>query len=115
MTTALAINDENDIYIDGANNIALVTGQTAVKQAAQTTSRAQLGEMILFTTQGMPALQNVFNANPNLAVYQAAVVAAIEQIYGVISVQSIVFTKTETVLSYIAVIQSIYGELTING
>ncbi len=122
MTAVLAINSQNDIYMDDTNNLAMVFGTksnpegiAAVSQAAQTATLAQLREMVLFTTQGMPAKQSVFNANPNLAIYQAAVIAAIQQIPGVISVQSIVFTKSENVLNYIAKIQSQYGEMTVNG
>jgi len=97
----------------GSNSNA--AGITAIAQACQTACLAQLGEMALFTTQGMPALQSVFNANPNLALYQDALVAAIQQIPGVISVQSIIFTKTGNVLNYVAEIQSQYGAMTING
>ena len=122
MTTVLAINAQNDIYIDGTNNLAMLFGNKsnaegvlAVSQACQTACLAQLREMVLFTTQGMPARQSVFVSNPNLAIYQAALIAAIERIPGVISVQSIVFTKTENVLNYEAKIQSQYGEMTVNG
>lgn len=122
MTAVVAINSINDIYMDSTNNLAMLFGNqsntaglAAVAQACQTASLAQLGEMILFTTQGMPALQSVFNSNPNLAVYQTALVAAIQQVPGVISVQSIIFTKTGNVLNYVAEIQSQYGEMTING
>lgn len=122
MTAVVAINSTNDVYIDDTNNLAMLFGSVsnqqgvkAVEQACKTACLAQLGEMVLFTTQGMPALQSVFNSNPNLAVYQAALAAAMQQIPGVISVQSIVFTKTGNVLNYVAEIQSQYGELTING
>lgn len=122
MTAVVAINSTNDIYMDSTNNLAMLFGSAstaaglaAVAQACKTTSRAQLTEMVLFTTQGMPARQSVFNANPNLAIYQTALIAALEQVPGVISVQSIIFTKTGSVLNYVAEIQSQYGEITING
>lgn len=122
MTTVVAVNDDHDIYIDNTNNLAMFFGDAsvahgieAVSQACKTTSLAQLREMVLFTTQGMPSLQSVFNSNPNFAVYRAALIAAMQQVPGVIAVQSIVFTKTGNVLNYSAEIQSIYGELTVNG
>ncbi len=122
MTTVLAVNSDHDIYVDNTNNLAMFFGQSstahgleAVAQACKTTSLAQLREMVLFTTQGMPALQSVFNSNPNFAVYRAALISAMQQVPGVVSVQSITFTKTGSVLNYRAEIQSIYGELTVNG
>ena len=122
MTAVLAINSTNDIYMDSTNNLAMLFGSSsnsagldAVAQACTTASQAQLAEMVLFTGQGMPALRDVFNANENIAVYQAALIAALQQISGVLAVQSIVFTKSQNVLSYTAVIQSQYGETTLNG
>lgn len=122
MTAVLAINGSNDIYMDSTNNLAMLFGARssaqglqAVTQACQTASLAQLGEMVLFTTQGMPARQSVFNASPNIAVYQAALTAALEQVPGVLAVQSITFSQLGNTLSYVARIQSQYGEVALNG
>lgn len=115
MTKVLAVNSQNDMYIDVTNNIAVATGATAVSQAAKTATLAQLGEMILFTLMGMPARQSVWVGGPNYSVYQAAVVSAIQAIYGVNAVTSITVSQTGNVLSYVAIIDTIYGELTING
>lgn len=122
MTTVLAVNSINDIYVDNTNNLAMffgnastASGLEAVSQACKTTSLAQLREMVLFTTQGMPALQSIFNSSPNFAVYRAALILAMQQVPGVTAVQSITFTKIGNVLNYSAEIQSIYGELTVNG
>lgn len=115
MTKVIAINDQNDIYLDNTNNIAIATGALAVQQAAQTATLAQLEEMILFTLRGMPARQAVWVGSPNYAVYQAAVVSAIQSIYGVNAVTSITVSQQGDTLSYVAIIDSIYGELTING
>lgn len=115
MTTVISINGENDMHLDNTNNIALATGQIAVEQAAQTASLAQLEEMILFTTQGMPSFQAVWVGSPNLALYQAALAAAISQIFGVNSVDSLVVSQDGDNLNYTAEISTIYGALTING
>lgn len=115
MTKVIAINDQNDIYMDGFNSLAIATGDTAVQQAAKTATLAQLEEMILFTLMGMPARQAVWVGSPNYSIYQAAVVAAIQSIYGVNSVTSITVSQAGDTLTYVAVIDTIYGELTING
>ena len=115
MTTVIAINDQNDIYVDSANNLAIAKGQEAVAQAAKTATLAQLGEMVLFTTQGMPALQNIFVGSPNYAVYQAAIVSAIQKINGVVSVNSVVLQQNGNTLNYTAEIETIYGTMVLNG
>lgn len=122
MTAVVAINSTNDMYMDTTNNLAMLFGSMsntagvqAVAQACKTASRAQFGEMALFTNNGMPTLKAIFNANSNLAVYQAALISTLQQVVGVISVQSIIFTKTGKLLNYVAEIQSQYGEMTVNG
>lgn len=115
MTTTIAINASNDMYMDSTNNLAIATGQTAVSQAAQTATLAQLEEMIFFTTQGMPSLQSVFVGEPNYSLYQAAVVGAIQAINGVIAVTSIVVSVQGGVMNYTAEIETIYGTTVIDG
>lgn len=103
------------MYLDATNNIALATGQTAIEQAAQTASLAQLGEMILFTTQGMPAFQTVWIGTPNYSLYQSALVAAIQAINGVVAVTSVVISVSGGNMSYTAEIETIYGTTVIDG
>lgn len=115
MTTVIAINGVNDMFKDEQNNIALATGQEAVIQAAQTASLAQLGEMVLFTTQGMPSFQEIWVGTPNYAVYRAALISAIQAINGVVAVTSLVISKNGEVMNYVAEIETIYGNTVING
>lgn len=115
MTVVIAINQGNDVYMDTTNNIAMATGIIAVEQAAQTASLAQLGEMILFTLSGMPSFQSIWVGTPNMGLYQAALVAAIQNIFGVVSVTSIEISTKGDVMSYTAEIETIYGSTVING
>lgn len=122
MTTVIGINENNDMYMDETNNIAIFSGQTsnkngqtAIEQAAKTATLAQLTEMILFTTQGMPALQQVFVGSPNYSLYQTALVAAIENIDDVVSVTSLVLSATGGIMSYTATVETIYGTMVIDG
>ncbi len=115
MTLVIAINDQNDMFLDSTNNLALATGQEAVAQAAQTASKAQLGEMIYFTTQGMPSFQSIFIGTPNVQIYRSALVQAIEAINGVVSVTSILVSQVKDNMNYTAEIETIYGSLIVNG
>ncbi len=115
MTQVIAINNSNDMYIDSTNNIALASGAEAIAQAAKTATLAQLGEMIFFQTQGMPARQVIFVGSPNYALYQAALISAITAISGVIAVTSLVLSASNGILSYTAEIETIYGSTVVNG
>lgn len=122
MTTVLGINSNNDLYMDNTNNIAVFSGQTsnangqiAVAQACQTACLAQLSEMIFFTQSGMPSLQSVFIGTPNFSLYSSALVAQIENINGINSIDSVVISSDNGKMSYAVQIETIYGSMTING
>lgn len=115
MTTVIAIDQNNDIFIDSTNNLAIATGAEAIAQAAKTATLAQLEEMLFFTTQGMPARQTVFVGSPNYALYQSALVSAITAINGVVAVTKLVLSANNGTLNYEATIETIYGATVING
>jgi len=112
MTQTLATNGfpSNDIYIGSNGNLVILQGLSAVEAACQSTSLLRLGEAILSTTSGIPFLQAVFNGTPNIAVFESYLRTAILNVDGVISIQSLTISVSQGTLSYVAIIQSIFGE-----
>lgn len=100
----------NDIYIGPNGNLGILQAQPAVQAACQSTSLLRLGEAILSTTSGIPFLQAVFNGTPNIAVFESYLRTAILNVDGVIAIQSLTISVSGGTLSYVATIQSIYGE-----
>jgi hypothetical protein len=115
MTQTLAINSNNDIYLGSNGNLVVATGQTGVEQACQTATQAQLGEMILATTSGIPNFQAVWSGTPNLAIWESYLRAAILNVPGVLAVVSLSSSVAKNTLSYTATISSQYGIFELNG
>lgn len=114
MTLALALNANRDLYVTANGTLAIVTGVDAVAQTCLTATRAQLGEMVLNTTSGIPNFQDVWDGVPNIAQWQAALQNTLQNVPGVVKVISVTIGASDGVLSYTAVIETIYGQTTIS-
>jgi hypothetical protein len=106
----LAVNNQNDLYLDNNGNIAIATGLIATMQACQQAAQTLLGEMVLQTDQGIPYFQVVFNGVPNIAQFEASLRAAFLGVDGVVQVESIDIVQNGDNLGYTAIIQTIYGQ-----
>ena len=114
-----AVNDNNDLYIDGNGDIAIVYDQQAVLQACQQAAQTLLGEMVLDTNQGIPYFTAVWTGIPNIPVFEGALRAAWLAVPGVTSVQQLDTQYITTVIpdtdiptnavSYSATIATIFG------
>ena len=113
MTTSLALNANNDIYIGADGNLATVTGIDAAIQNCKTAMQAQQGEMMYAMLNGMPTRATVWdNFNPSL--FEAAGRSILAGVQDVTGVAAFTITRTENVLTYTAVIVTIYGTGTVS-
>ncbi len=115
MTLTLALNSSNDLFLDPNGNIAILRDINAVAGACETISRAQLGEMIFQTTQGIPNFQALWVGVPNYKLWQSYLRTALLNVNGVKSVDNIEMQLVNNVLSYTANITTIFGTTVING
>jgi hypothetical protein len=115
MAKTLAVNENNDIYIGSDGNLAFATGVTAVLQACQQTVQTLLGEMPLAVDQGLPNFQTLWDGNPNLLQYEAALRSAILAVTNVVDILNLQVDLINNVLSYTAVILTTYGQGNLNG
>jgi len=115
MTKSFSINDVNDIYLDNNGNLAISTGLTALIEICKQYMQTRLGELVLNTTTGIPYFQSVFTGVPNIQQFVAAGRAALLSVEGVTQVLSFDVSMTGKTLSYVATIQTIYGQGVVNG
>ena len=119
MTQTFGVNENNDLFIGSDGNLSIVSGQQAVLFACASAAKAQLGEMIYAVNQGIPNFQAVWVGTPNLQQFEAALRNTLLNVSGVVQVDSITFTQTNTskgnILGYTAVIVTEYGETILNG
>ena len=112
--TSVATNDNNDMFLDGQNNLSMVTGIQACLQDCQHVAQVRLGEMVLATDVGMPYFQSVFN-NTNPDQFKQALITAWLQVPNVTDVLGCSVIVIGNTLSYEAVIATTFGRGTING
>jgi hypothetical protein len=113
MTQSFGFNSSNDIYLNSSGNLQVDTGLQALIDVCLNVSRALLGEMVLTINNGLPYFQAVFTGNPNLAIFQAYLISALNNIDGVNSVQNVNLSLNANVLSFTATIDTIYGPATL--
>jgi hypothetical protein len=104
----------NDLYLNSANNLQVDTGLQALIDICLNVTKALLGEMVLTVNNGLPYFQVVFVGSPNIAVFQAYLVNALNGIDGVNLVQNVSMSLNGNVLSFTATIETIYGTTTIS-
>ncbi len=115
MAQTFAVNENNDLYLGPDGNIAMARDLQAVIFDCRSIAKAQLGEMIYATDQGIPNFETVWNGVPNLQQFEAALRANILSVPGVIGVDSVVVTQENNTLSYTISIVTIYGTGVVNG
>lgn len=110
-----AVDANNDLYIASDGNLAIVTELQGTLQACAHAAKTQLGEMVLATGQGIPNFQVIWVGVPNIPQFEAAVRTAVLGVPGVVEVVSFLAGVENDILTYTAVIRTIYGTGAING
>lgn len=114
MTKTFGVNKNNDIFINSSGLLDIQTGITATLQACAQISKAQLGEMVLAAQEGIPNFQVVWVGVPNLAQFEAYLRSAILSVEGVENILNLTTSVQNNVLSYTAVILTVYGTGTLS-
>lgn len=115
MVQTLQLNGNNDLQINAAGSLVMLSGVDAVAAACNTAAQTQLGECVLNTAQGLPNFQSLWVGTPDYAIWQSYLEGTLLNVPGVASVQSVVLTQKNGILSYTAEINSIYGPVTVAG
>ena len=115
MTKVFKVDSNNDLYIAPNGSLAIGTELDAVMQACEHAVKAQLGEMMYRADEGMPNFQAIWNGQPNIPQFIAALKKRIEGVEGVIEATNTQAQASDNVLTYSATIKSIYGEAYLNG
>lgn len=109
MTTQLAVNGENDIYIDAMGNLALAFNLEAALQGCQQAAQAQRGEMQYHVDRGVPNLQTLWSGAPSVAQFRAALRRELQLCTDVIDVPTLNATLVGESAVYTADIRTVFG------
>jgi hypothetical protein len=115
MVQTLATTDSNDLYLDSSGNLVMLSGFAAVEAACASATRAQLGEMVLATRQGIPNFQKLWVGVPDYAIWKSYILNTLQNVPGVQRVFSLNLTIQNNIASYVAQIETQYGTGAISG
>lgn len=129
MDTIAVINDQipnnfeeyetsyGDIYLDINNNLAIKSGENALLDIITNVVRTRKYEIQYDMNKGIPYFETIFSDTGLLGLWRSYVIQEIENVDGVISIESLIYSLDESnkKLSYSCQIRTIYGESTLNG
>lgn len=105
----LATDTSNDLYLDAQGYIAVASDLQAVLQNCEHAVKTMLGECVLDQQRGLPNFTVIWNGNPNVNQYDAALRKTIRAVSGVVDIRSLNVRLSGEKLIYNAVIKTIYG------
>lgn len=115
MTSTMAVNSANDIYVGADGNLAILSGLPAIEAACASATKAQLGEMVLAQGQGIPNFGLIWNGSPDYAIWQSYIQNTLLGVNGVQEVSSLSISVTGNTVSYKAKIKTQFGTGNISG
>ena len=123
----IATDEHNDLYLDGAGNLALASDREALANIVLNVFRTNYGELQFNTDDGIPYFATVFNNAPNVRMFEAFLRDRALSISGIESVGTFSYEVAETSvkfgdkerreyhLNYRMIVNSDIGAITING
>lgn len=115
MTQMLAVDTNNDLYLNRTGNIAVSNELLAVIQACEHIAKSQLFEMVLAQERGIPNFETIWRGSPNVAQFEAFMRRNLLTVAGVTEIESLETQVADNTLIYIARIKTIYGIGVLNG
>lgn len=111
----IATNENNDIFLDSKGNLALKTEIEAIGNVSVNAVKTLRGEMSLDTTIGVPYFDTIFSTPPEIELFQAYVTDTLNRLDGVNRLTAYTYEQNNGFYSYKAKLDTIYGEVIING
>lgn len=105
----IAVNAQNDIYLNEQGNLAFATDLTSLTQQCAQAAKTLLGEMIYNVNNGIPYFQTLWIGIPNVGQFTSALRRAFLAVDGVLEVVSLITSQSENAFSYTAIIRTVYG------
>lgn len=115
--TGIALDDNNDIFLDENNNLALCKDIEAVKTAVSCETKTNFGEIVLNMSLGIPYFDTIFTAHPDIELWKSYMQEAILRVPKVLGITAFetYIDYQKSLLKYAVVINTEYGQEEING
>ena len=96
----IATDERNDIYLDGAGNLALADDREALANIVLNVFRTNYGELQFNTDDGIPYFATIFNNAPNVRMFEAFLRDRALSVPGIESVGAFSYTVSETPVEF---------------
>jgi hypothetical protein len=106
-------DSNNDIHLNGSDSLAMATGIDAVKASCEYAVKTMMGELIYQGDLGVPNFNLIWNGNPNIPQGENAIRETLLRVENVTGVSSIEAFVEGDIFKYNAVINTIFGEVTL--
>lgn len=113
--STIAINSNNDIYLDGNNNIAMKEDINAIADIVLNKVRTNLGELQFNIDLGIPYFTTIFTSTPNFDLWQKFVEDSALSLDNVTEIVDFNKTIQNNTLTYSMTINTNLGVITVNG
>jgi hypothetical protein len=113
--STISTNKDNDIFIDGYNNIAMSEDIQAVSNIVLNKVRTNLGELQFNSNIGVPYFTTIFCSSPNFALWQKFVEDSALSLDNVTEIVQFETELNKNKLSYTMTIKTDFGSIAING
>lgn len=110
----IAINENNDIYLDSSNNLAINTDLNAMGNIIVNKSQTVKNEL-LYSDKGIDFFNTIFSSPYYPDLFQNELLNQIEDTEAVVTVSNFENEVKDVVFSYKAEIETEYGSIYLNG
>lgn len=111
----IAINSNNDIYLDSSGNLAMKTDIEALGDILVNKSQTNQGELLYNSESGIDFFNTVFSSPAYPDLFQNQLLNQLENTEGVERISNYQAEQKNNTYSYTANIQTQYGEVILNG
>ena len=111
----IAINSNNDIYIDSSNNLVIKNDLAAMGDILVNKCQTNLGELLYNALKGIDFFNTILSSPSYPDLFQNQLLTQIEQTNAVERIDNYKEKIQNSVYSYTTEIQTEYGEVSLNG
>lgn len=115
MSITLAVNGNNDLFVDSSGSLAQVRDIEACKESAQQAAQTQLAEMQYHVDRGIPNFEVLWNGRPNVAQFDAALRRELSKVTDVVDVPELSTRLMGDRAVYDVTIKTNFGSVAVNG
>lgn len=111
----IAINENNDIYLDNSGNLAIKTDLDAMGDICVNKSQTVQGELLFNQEKGIDFFNTIFSSPTYPDLFQNEVISQLEDTESVNTVNNFKGEASDGIYSYTTKIQTDFGQVVLNG